>query len=176
MRVASIMVAIAVAVLSACTIDGATAPAGPSLAVLAEGNPPPPRVLGRITTTFSASSGAFRAARQYVFRGSAYFNRNLATGMNVFEMATGPGHIRADAAGVVIASGIVVLVDPATRAQVSFDLSQLAGYTGPVFGACPPGSPVNCLVFNTTLSGTVRPVGRPAVPATGFVKFRWDTN
>ena len=96
--------------------------------------------------------------------------------MNFFEMATGPGRIRADAAGVVVASGIVVLVDAGTGAQVSFDLSQLVGYSGPLFGSCPPGSPVNCLVFNATLSGMVQPVGGSAVPATGHLQFRWDTN
>jgi len=176
MKVTSLLVVTAAALLSACASDGAIAPAAPALALSAEGNPPPPRVLGRFATTFNTSPGQFGAAQQYVFRGQAYFNRNLTSGMNFFEMATGPGRIRADAAGVVVASGIVVLVDAGTGAQVSFDLSQLVGYSGPLFGSCPPGSPVNCLVFNATLSGMVQPVGGSAVPATVHLQFRWDTN
>jgi len=170
------MVVVAAAtLLSACATDGVIAPDGLALAVSAEGNPPPPRVLGSFSTLFTTSPEQFGVAQQYVFRGQAYFNRNLTTGMNFFEMATGPGRIRANAAGVVVASGIVVLVDPSTGAQVSFDLAQLVGYSSPLFGTCPPGSPVNCLVFTATLSGMVQPVGGPAVRATGQLRFRWDT-
>ena len=177
MRVASIAMVLSAGLLAACASDSALAPLSPndaSLAVVQVGNPPPPRVLGNAIATFGSSAPASIAAT-YTFRADAYYNRNLATGMNFFEMATGPGSIRANASGVVFAKGIVVLVDPVTGATLTVDLSQLVGYQGSLFVSCPPGSPVNCFALTATFTGMVQPATGPAVPVTGTFSYRWDT-
>ncbi|MEP7382231.1 MAG: hypothetical protein ABI910_11125 [Gemmatimonadota bacterium] len=178
MKVASIALVLSAGWLAGCSSEGVLAPVAPdapSLAVALVGNPPPPRVLGNLIGSFSTGSPGVGAAQQFVFRSDAYYNRNLTTGMNFFEMASGAGSIRANAAGVVAAKGVVVLVDPGTGATLTVDLSQLVGYLGPIFVACPPGSSVNCFALSATFSGSLQPVSGPAVSVTGHFKYRWDT-
>lgn len=175
MKVASIAVVLSAGWLAACASDGAMAPLAPNDASLVQaqaGNPPPPRVLG--TTLGSFSSTGVAAAQNYTFRGSAYYNRNLTTGMNFFEMETGAGSIRANASGVVVAKGVMVLTDPQTGATLSVDLSQLTGYQGALFVSCPPGSPINCFALSATFTGTVQPVSGSPVSVTGTFRYRWD--
>jgi hypothetical protein len=176
MKVATIAVVLSSVWLAACASDGGVAPLAPNDASLAQaqaGNPPPPRVLGRTLGTFSTSGGV-AAAQTYTFLGSAYYNRNLTTGMNFFEMETGAGSIRANASGVVAAKGVMVLTDPQTGATLTVDLSQLVGFQGALFVACPAGSPVNCFALTATFTGVVQPLSGPAVPVTGTFSYRWD--
>lgn len=177
MKVRSIAVVLSACWLAACASDGALAPLTPNDASLltASGNPPPPRVLGTALGTFSTSSPALAAQQTYTFRGEVYYNRNLTTGMNFFEVATGEGSIRANASGVVMAKGTMVLTDGGSGATLSVDLSQLMGYQGTLFVPCPAGSPVNCFALAATFTGTVTPVSGPPVQVTGTFKYRWDT-
>ncbi len=178
MRVASMALVLSAGWLAACASDGAVAPLAPndaSLVVVQVGNPPPPRVLGNTIGSFSTSSSGFAVAQTYTFRADAYYNRNLVTGMNFFEMATGAGSIRANASGVAVAKGIMVMVDQQTGATLSVDLAQLVGFQGALFVPCPPGSPINCFALSATFTGTVQPVSGPAVQVTGTFKYRWDT-
>lgn len=175
MRVRSIAVVLSACWLAACASDGAVAPLVPNDASLAtsSGNPPPPRVLGTALGTFSTSGIA--VAQTYTFRGEVYYNRNLTTGMNFFEVATGEGSIRANASGVVMAKGTMVLTEGGSGATLSVDLSQLMGYQGTLFVPCPAGSPVNCFALAATFTGTVTPVSGPPVQVTGKFTYRWDT-
>lgn len=177
MRIGTLAVILSAGWLAACASDGAVAPLAPNDASLAtaSGNPPPPRVLGTAVGTFSTSSPALAAQQTYTFRGAVYYNRNLATGMNFFEVATGAGSIRANASGVVSAKGVMVLTDGGSGATLSVDLSQLVGYQGALFVPCPPSSPVNCFALAATFTGTVQPVSGPPVQVTGKFIYRWDT-
>lgn len=176
MKVASIAVVLSAGIFAACASDSTLAPVAPgdpSLAVVQVGNPPPPRVLGNIVGSFSTSGIA--AAQNYTFRGDAYYNRNLTTGMNFFEMASGAGSIRANASGVSAATGTMVLTDTQTGATLSIDLSQLVGFQGALFVSCPAGSPTNCFALSATFFGTVQPVSGPPVTVSGTFRYRWDT-
>jgi len=177
MKVRSIAVVLSACWLAACASDGALAPLTPNDASLltASGNPPPPRVLGTALGTFSTSSPALAAQQTYTFRGEVYYNRNLTTGMNFFEVATGEGSIGANASGVVMAKGTMVLTEGGSGATLSVDLSQLMGYQGTLFVPCPAGSPVNCFALAATFTGTVTPASGPPIQVTGTFKYRWDT-
>ena len=89
-------------------------------------------------------------------------------------MTATDGSIRANAAGVIKASGIAVLTDASTGATLTVDLSQLIGFSGPLFLPCPPGSPVACFVFTANLSGTIRLSNGTIIPAVGSLRFRWE--
>ena len=176
MRIATISMVVSAAFLAGCVGDSGTLITAPAYPAVAEGNPPPPKVLGTLSSVFVTNPVEQGAAQQFVFAGQAYYNRNLASGTNLLEMATGNGRIRANASGVIAASGTVTLVNATTGAQLTLNLAQLVGFTGPLFVPCPPGSPTNCFALNASLNGIITPVGGPPIPAVGRFKYRWDSN
>ena len=148
----------------------------PLLASSLAGNPPPPRVLGILTGGFRIVDPATTSgAQQYNFRIGANFNRNLTTGMNFLEFEPGSAKIKANASGVVRATGIVVMTDASTGAQLTVDMSQLVGFTGSLFVPCAVGAPANCFAFAFSFGGTITLPGGRSYPATGGFRYRWET-
>lgn len=169
------VVVVAVA-LAGCASEPSIAPTEPMLVKVALGNPPPPRVLGKIIASFSIVDPAgVGAAQAFTFRSPAFYNRNLTTGMNFLELTVDDASVRADTFSVKKASGIATLVDSTSGATLTVDLSQLSGFTGPLFLTCPGGTPVNCFSFNATLTGTIRLANGQTFPAVGTFQFRWET-
>ena len=177
MRFASMVPLAAAAWLSACATGTDTLPTQPPLlATSFAGNPPPPRVLGTLVGSFRIVDPGTTAAQQhFTFRIGTNFNRNLTTGMNFLEIEPGAAKLKANASGVVAATGIIVMTDPATGAQLTVDLTQLIGFTGPLFVPCAAGAPVNCVALNFPFGGTITLASGQSFPATGSFRFRWET-
>ncbi len=177
MKFASIVPLAAAVWLSACATGTDTVPTQPPLlATSVAGNPPPPRVLGTLSGGFRIFNPATTGTgQQYNFRVGANFNRNLTTGMNFLEFEPGSAKIKANASGVVRATGIVVMTDVSTGAQLTVKLSQLVGFTGSLFVPCAVGAPANCFAFNFSFDGKITLPGGQSYPATGGFRYRWDT-
>ncbi len=160
--------------LAGCASGSDTIPTQPSLDVIVSGNPPPPPVSGAMfgDTRITGPGGAGVSA-QYNFQSLASYNRNLTTGMNFLEFEPGTGKIRANATGVVSATGKIVMTDPTTQAVLTVQLSQLIGFTGALVVSCPTGSPVNCLALKYPFNGTIRLTNNQVFPASVRLQFQW---
>ncbi|MEO6446188.1 MAG: hypothetical protein ABIZ91_10945 [Gemmatimonadaceae bacterium] len=176
MKLVSALTVTALCGLAACAKDAVSPSIQAPLSAIVAGNPPPPPVLGFMSGTFSPLAGVASGPQAGLsFRATARYNRNLTTGAELVEFEPGPGKILTNPSGVQRAFGIIVLTNPSNGATLTFDLSQLVGFQGPLFVPCLAGSAVNCFLISPAVLGTIQLRNGRMYPAAGQLRYRWET-
>ena len=178
MKLTSIITIVVAGSTLGCASESSLAPAAITLSRTIVGEPPPPRVSGRLIAEFGrVEQSANHAARTMTFVAPALYNRDTVTTspqLQLLELIAQDASIRADRTSVLRAHGIATLVNLGSGATLTVDLTQLRSFNGGLFIPC--GTPLNCVNLNATVTGTIQFPSGPPLAATGSLSFRWETS